>query len=97
MFIVRTKFFSHLNYNQFVSRCVYFVVAFFKVLKLLLQMVFSQKLIAFVALMVFASQGAMAAPQYHPALVPRAPQPPFFGPIFHKPGVKPESTWNNDS
>jgi hypothetical protein len=36
-----------------------------------------QKLVVFVALMVFASQGAMAAPQQHyPALRHRGP-PPF--------------------
>lgn len=63
---------------------VYFVVAFFffqKSLKLfLLQMMSFQKLVAFVALMVFASQVAMAAPQpeHQPALVLRAPQPPPF-------------------
>ena len=39
-----------------------------------------QKVIAFVALMVFALQGAMAAPEHHPALALRAPQlrkPPY--------------------
>jgi hypothetical protein len=59
---------------------VYFVDAFFsQVLKLVfhnfqITIMSFQKFVAFVALMVFASQGAMAAPQYHPDLGLRAPQ-----------------------
>ena len=82
--VFRHLFQTLIYYNhQFIPRCVFCCRLFFfqKSLKLfLLQMMSFQKLVAFVALMVFASQVAMAAPQpeHQPALVLRAPQPPPF-------------------
>ena len=82
------KFSNFLNShcNQFslthLFQGVYFVIASFsKVLKLVFQMMSFQKLVSFVALMVLASQGAMAAPQPYLDLGARTPgPPPYFKP-----------------